>query len=77
MMLWGNPGPGWESVKLGGKTLGNRETISRCGELVKLGTSVEKLIEYRVQSWKFCVRTVKGKRYITIRRKGEGKSLGR
>jgi hypothetical protein len=55
--------------------LGNRETISRCGELVKPCTSVEILIEYRVQGWKFSVRTIKGKRYITIRRKDEVKSL--
>ena len=60
-MLWGNSGPGWESVKSEGKTLGNRETISRCGELVKLGTSVEKLIEYLSRVGSFVIELLRGK----------------
>ena len=44
--------------------------------MVKLDTSVESLIVYRDQGWRFSVKTVNGKKYITIRRKREKKSLG-
>ena len=42
----------------------------------KLGTTVENLIEYRDQGWKFSTKVVKGHKYITIRRGGKTNSLG-
>lgn len=43
---------------------------------MKLGTSMENLIEYRDKGWKFSIKNVRGKKYITIRRGKNVKSLG-
>jgi hypothetical protein len=37
---------------------------------------LEKLLEYRDRGWRFALKTVKGKKYITVRRGGKTESLG-
>ena len=42
----------------------------------KQGVSLESLIKYRDDGWKFTIKKVKGKKYITRKRKEEERSLG-
>ena len=42
----------------------------------KQGVSLESLIKYRDDGWKFTIKNVKGRKYITRKRKEEERSLG-
>lgn len=42
----------------------------------KQGASLESLIKYRDEGWRFSIKNVKGKKYITRKLKGEERSLG-
>ena len=42
----------------------------------KQSASLESLIKSRDDGWRFSIKNVKGKKYITRKRKGEERSLG-
>ena len=66
----------WEKVKMVGNRGKSGEIFPGAEKLVKLGTSMENLIEYRDNGWKFSIKNVRGKKYVTIRRGKDVKSLG-
>ena len=44
--------------------------------MLRVDTSVEGLKKLHTRGWHFFIRTVKNRRYVTVRRKGKEKSLG-
>ena len=54
----------------------NREKFPGAGKMGKQGESLENLIKYRDDGWKFTIKNVSGKKYITSKRKEEERSLG-